>query len=206
MNLNIRRFWRIILTVAVLMLGIGIVTDPSDLKHYTHQMNKLMAEGRYQEALEVGNESDKTNTELLQLRIEALAHEHQLGERLFHYPVIGKSGNMAKRGGDEELCAYLIDKQLDRFVAALPQYYSSLDNLPRYYREALVLYNHLRSHPTIIYHDAVLDTDYRDMQQLERKYKDKAARHVAVFQQYEFTYWYYYGYLNQTPKALLMLP
>jgi hypothetical protein len=37
------------------------------------------------------------------------------------------------------------------------------------------------------------------MQELERQYPSRRARQMAVFQQYEDTYWYYYEYLAK-PK------
>lgn len=196
MKLNFRLLWQYTLPLAMLMFLIGIAIDTTDVHRYAHRMEDLMRQGKYQEALSVGVASDKTDSRLMQLRIEALAHEGLLGSRLFAYPVKGSSGDMAKKGGDYELCAYLIDKQLDKFVAVLPRYYAIDEHLPRYYREALIQYNHLRSTPKIVYHDNVLDTDYRDMQELERQYQDRKARRVAVFRQYEGTYWYYYGYLN----------
>lgn len=196
MKVNFRRLWQVTLTMAVLVFIIGIAIDTTDVNRYASRMERLMAKGDYQGALEVGAKSDKTDQRLLMLRVNALAHEHQLGERLFAYPVKGRSGKMASRGGDYALCACLIDKQLDQFVELLPKYYKVDENLPRYYREALIQYNHLRSTPKILYHDNVLDTDYQDMQELERQYSDKRARQVAVFRQYEGTYWYYYAYLN----------
>ena len=194
MKLTARRIWQYTLIVAMLVLVIGIVIDKRDVQHYADRMEQLMAEGDYQRALQVGDRSDKTDRQLMLLRIEALGHEHQLGERLFTYPLTGNSGSLVKRGGDYELCAYLIDKQLDRFVSKLPKYYPTTDNLPRHYREALVLYTHLRANPAMVYHDNVMDTDYRDMKALERRYADHRAREMAVFQQYEKTYWYYFGY------------
>ena len=200
--------------MAVLMFIIGIAIDSTDVRRYASRMERLMQRGDYQAALEVGDESDKTDRHLMMLRIEALGHEHQLGDRLFSYPIQGKSadvkglqgkqGDMTNLKGDYELCAYLVDKQLDKFAAALPHYYSLSDSqsgqrlrLPRYYREALVLYNHLRSNPQIIFHNTVMDTDFQDFRQLERQYSDPKARQVAVFRHYEGTYWYYYFYLNK---------
>ena len=196
MKVNFRRLWQVTLTMAVLIFIIGIATDTTDVSRYASRMERLIAKGDYQGALEVGKSSDKTDHRLMMLRVEALAHEHELGERLFAYPIKGRSRKMASRGGDYALCAYLIDKQLDQFVELLPKYYKVDDKLPRYYREALIQYNHLRSQPKIIYHDNVLETDYQDMQELERQYPNKKARQVAVFRQYEGTYWYYYAYLN----------
>ena len=198
--MNFRRIWQVSLAVAVLMFIIGMATDDKDVRRYADEMERLMAKGDYQKALDVGSKSDKTDRRLLQLRIEALAHEHQLGERLFAYPIVGRGSDLVKKGGDYALCGYLIDKQLDRFAELLPKYYKMDNQLPRYYREALIQYNHVRSHPRIVFHDNVLDTDYRDMQQLEAQHSEPEARQMAVFRQYEGTYWYYYGYLNTTAR------
>ena len=197
MKINFRRLWQYSLIVAVLMFIIGMAIDSTDVHRYASRMEQLMADGDYQAALRVGEKSDKTDARLMQLRIEALGHEHQLGDRLFQYPIVGKSGKMAEKGGDYALCACLIDKQLDRFVELLPRYYSLDDSLPRYYREALIQYCHLRTNPKIVYHDNVLDTDYNDMQELERQHAEVSARQMAVFRHYEDTYWYYYAYLNK---------
>ena len=210
MTVNFRRVWQISLIVAMLMLVVGIATDIPDVERYARSMQRLIEKGHYREALEVGKKSDKTDNALLCLRIETMGHEQLLGERLFAYPVKGKSGQMIvygrklkDLGGDYELCAYLIDKELDKFVRKLPNYYDVNDSLPRYYREALVLYKHLRSNPVIAYNDEVLDTDYHDLQELEKEYPNQSARQVAVFRQYEGTYWYYYEYLNRYSSQLL---
>lgn len=95
---------------------------------------------------------------------------------------------------DYILCGYLIDRDLDSFAHALPEFYEVDDKLPKHYREALTLYTHLRSKPYIIYHNSVMDTDFSDLQALERKYKTEAARSVAVNEMYAGTYWWYYMY------------
>ena len=186
----------------MLMIIIGIATDAKDVVRYADRMETLMADGCYQEALKVGAESDKTDVRLTQLRIKALAHEHQLGDRLFRYPVVGSGSSLYvadgqdlySSGGDYALCACLIDRRLDRFAELLPEYYTVNDSLPRYYREALVLYKHQHSHPLIDFQDAVLDTDYADLQKLESEHPKGRGRQLAVFRQYEGTYWYYYDY------------
>lgn len=197
MNVNFRRLWQYSLAVAMLMFVIGMAIDSTDVTTYTRRMQGYMAEGNYAKALQVGERSEKTDRRLLQLRMEALDHERLLGERLFTYPIVGRSGQLACKGGDYELCAYLIDKDLTRFVAALPKYYAVDGRLPRHYREALVLYMHQHSTPLVVYHDNVMDTDYEDMQQQERLYPDKKARQMVLSQNYGGTYWYYYDYLNK---------
>lgn len=194
MRINFRRIWQYTLIVAVLMFIIGIAIDATDVRRYASRMERLMAEGNYEAALEVGEKSEKTDRRLMLLRIQALAHEHLLGEQLFAYPIVGNGADFVAQGGDYALCASLIDRNLDRFVEQLPRYYRIDEKLPRYYREALVLYNHLRSNPKVLYHDSVLDTDYADLQALEKRYPEPKARQMAVFNQYEDTYWYYYEY------------
>ncbi|MDE7455404.1 MAG: hypothetical protein K2M96_01715 [Prevotella sp.] len=197
MNVNFRRLWQYSFAVAMLMFVIGIAIDFTDVTTYTRRMQGYMAEGDYAKALQVGERSDKTDRRLLLLRMEALDHEHLLGERLFIYPVIGRGGQLVHKGGDYELCAYLIDKNLTRFVAVLPKYYALDEQLPRHYREALVLYMHQHSNPAVVYHDNVMETDYKDMQQQERLYPDPKARQMVLSQNYGGTYWYYYDYLNK---------
>ena len=124
MKVNFRRVWQYTLTVAMLALVVGIAIEIPDVKRYADKMEYYISKGDYAEALAVGDRSDKTDRRLMQLRIDALAHEHLLGERLFAYPLKGNSGSMVKKGGDYELCAYLIDKNLDKFVEALPKYYT----------------------------------------------------------------------------------
>jgi len=197
MILNFRRIWQYALTVAVLMIIIGIAINSNDVGTYTRRVSVYLSEGNYAKALEVGQRSDKSDRHLMLLRMEALHHEHLLGERLFTYPIVGDGRSLISKGGDYELCAYLIDKDLRKFAAALPKYYAINNQLPRHYREALVCYNHKHSDPVIDYHDNVMETDYKDMQQQKKAYKDPKARQVALSRNYEGTYWYYFDFLNK---------
>ena len=95
---------------------------------------------------------------------------------------------------DYILCGYLIDRQLDRFAHAIENYYEINDSLPKHYREALTLYTHTKAHPVLVYHDAVMDEDYSNLQDLEKLYPDKMERKGKVEEQYRGTYWYYYRY------------
>lgn len=97
---------------------------------------------------------------------------------------------------DYILCGYLIDKNLDGFAHMLPRFYEVSDSLPKHYREALTLYTHLRSNPYIIYHNSVMDTDFEDLQTLEKQYTVPSARKIAIHKQYSGTYWWYYDYGN----------
>ena len=108
--------------------------------------------------------------------------------------LITASRKAKKPAGDYLLCGYLLDKKLDKFVVHLPHYYHVDSLLPKHYREALVLYTHSRSNPKLVYHDAVADADYKDYQDLEKKYPEKMVRQTKIRDIYGKTYWYYFHY------------
>lgn len=100
---------------------------------------------------------------------------------------------------DYALCRHLIDRDIDAFVGQLIQYHTVSDSavmesLPRHYREALTLYTHLRSNPVVVYHNAVMDEDWDNLQELEREYPQLNVRKGKVADGYSESYWYYYFY------------
>ena len=97
-----------------------------------------------------------------------------------------------KAACDYLLTACLLDKNLNQFALIVRQLYADICSLPKHYREALILYTHLRSNPVIIYKDDVLDADFKDFQELDKKFSDKNMQRNAVQQVYGNTYWYYY--------------
>ena len=97
-----------------------------------------------------------------------------------------------KAACDYLLTACLLDKNLNQFALIARQLYADIRSLPKHYREALILYTHLRSNPVIIYKDDVLDADFKDFQELDKKFSDKNMQRNAVRQVYGNTYWYYY--------------
>ena len=101
-----------------------------------------------------------------------------------------------RRTVDYQLCAYLMDKKLDAFARNITKYYEVNDSvqLPKHYKEALILYTHSHSNPCIVYHDNVLDADFEDMQKLEKSIADARERQTALRDTYGNTYWYYYMY------------
>lgn len=108
------------------------------------------------------------------------------------------SGQATTAVADYVLCGQLIDRDLDAFARTVTRYYTLADSLslPRHYREALVLYRHLRSHPVVVYRHAVTDEDYRNLQELEAKYSDPRERKIRVLENYQGSYWYYYEYMR----------
>lgn len=108
-----------------------------------------------------------------------------------------RSGQAKEAAVDYLLCGYLIDRDLDSFARSISHYYTVNDSLPRYYREALVLYTHKRSQPVVIYHDAVLDVDYNDMLKMESACGSESERKGKALENYADSYWYYYKYVSR---------
>ncbi len=90
------------------------------------------------------------------------------------------------------LCAYLLDCDLEKFAHTIGKYYDLRGNLPKHYREALILYTHLKSHPYIVYHNTVMDADYEDYLELARKYPNPKECYTVLRDSYGKTYWFYY--------------
>lgn len=69
----------------------------------------------------------------------------------------------------------------------------SLDELPKHYREALVLLRHTSSQHQLTYQNNALETDYQEFQKLLRtKHKTVAEHDNALKTAYFGTYWWYY--------------
>jgi hypothetical protein len=95
---------------------------------------------------------------------------------------------------DYLLCGYLIDKQLDRFAQEIPRYYPMKANLPKHYCEALALYAHSRSNPSVVYQVPEVEENYANYQEMKRQYRDPKERKTRVSEEYRGTYWYYYDF------------
>ena len=95
---------------------------------------------------------------------------------------------------DYLLCGYLIDKQLDRFAQEIPRYYPMKANLPKHYCEALALYAHSRSNPSVVYQVPEVEENYANYQEMKRQYRDPKEQKTRVSEEYRGTYWYFYDY------------
>lgn len=97
---------------------------------------------------------------------------------------------------DYWLCSLLLEKQLDRFAKELPLFYEVNDSidLPRYYAEALFLYNRLRTKPVVLYNNAAIAANFRDFVEMEKQYPDHTVRSNKLWHTYGETYFWYYLY------------
>lgn len=157
---------------------------------------------------------ETTDSTLTLLRFIAMSKLGILADSLFTQPVVGGTGSLMRMENvhpylfdkkflsrtktfDYKLCALLAEGDLDNFARKLQNRYDTsdtlaCDTLPRHYREALVLYQHLRQNPVTAYKDPVLETDYEDMRKLQEGCLDDKERNLKFWQTYRNTYWYYY--------------
>lgn len=103
---------------------------------------------------------------------------------------------------DYLLCAYLLDKNLDAFVAALPRYYGLDAALPLYYKEALVLYSRLHTRPAVVFKDNAVEANLDDFHHFRAQYADPVERSNQCRRMYGNTYWWYYYYQELPARPL----
>lgn len=87
-----------------------------------------------------------------------------------------------------QLTKLLMDGQLDAFARMLQRNYDVSRLLPKHYREALVLYNHVSQQPLIVFRSNLNDT-YADFLKLKKAADQSPAASVSLKQHYGNTYW-----------------
>lgn len=97
---------------------------------------------------------------------------------------------------DYYLCGLLLDKQLDKFCDELPHYYIVSDStvLPKYYAQALVLYNRLNPQKGKVYNNPNIVANYIDFKEKGAQQHVPLARRNLLRREYGDTYWWYYYY------------
>jgi len=217
-----RQAWLNLSQMLVMMLMVILIGNGHQVFHERMKMERLMKEGKYSEALQVGEKNIETDSSMTFLRVACLHKTKQMGDLLFTYSLVGGSkamfldslttkallwkapnwmvdGKVSKvkyiLPQEYKLCGLLMDKKLDEFVCEiLKKGKLNVTSLPKHYCEALMLYTHRRSHPKIVYRNAVMEADFRDFQAMERKYSNLMERKTALYETYGNTYWYYFLY------------
>jgi len=111
-----------------------------------------------------------------------------------YYDLLERDSLATDAVADYRLCGMLMDRDIDNFAKTLPQYYEINDSLPKHYKEALTMYTHMRTTPTVIYHSEIHEEDWSDFQKLETRYTDDNERKIRVEDRYATSYWYYFYY------------
>ena len=217
-----RTVWINLLTMAVMFILVGLFSNGDEVFHYRMRMERLLMNGRTEDALKVGKKDLATDSSLLMLRAYALARNNALGDHLFDYPVgegnvgllpdghhrktivmpdsaitiFAKSG---KARADYHLMELLIQRRLDAFANVVYDIYPD-SVMPKHFEEALILYHYYSGKPLPQDQNKVIEADFYDFLNMERTFKDD---HVAnrLRKVYQNTYWYYYKYGgNKTPR------
>ncbi len=215
-----RQMWVNSLAMLLMMLFTCTWSNGNDVLHYRLQTERCIRNGDYEAALNCGKRAMANDSSLTMLRAYALSCEGRLADSLFIYPVCGGSRMLLPDGTttksmtipaqqirkhyrqrksqvDYGLMSLLLDKKIDLFARQVRRYYPLDTTMPRHYREALVLYTHMRSNPVVIYHEPVMDADYKDMTDLMRQAHNAAERESLVRDAYGNTYWCYYFYTKK---------
>jgi hypothetical protein len=209
---------------------IGIVVPSDELKTLEHQTARLLAIGLKDKAFEVGRNYPFSTANLQALRIQALETNDSLGNYLFskpqHYyniqqrrvalqqlsiPVSqGGLNYLAKKTHihpEPQHISALLDGNLPLFTKTLPSHFTQhlkSSQIPLYYRQALLLYMRLNTHPILNYIDDATEANYRDFLDQQRKlrlqYPPTAQKTYSIAEKnkmsffYGNTYWYYFVY------------
>lgn len=235
-----RSIWENLIILFFIIIFVGSTANTNRIFHKRIKIENMIAQGDIDGALNVKSGVKDTDSTTTMLRAYALSKKGLLGEKLFEYPVCGKSDAllpdgiytkcmiisegdiynhvarilkqrlkpmdyllwMQKHGyakkplRDYLLCAYLMDRNIDGFAKEIAKD-KNIKELAKHYKEALVLYNHVRSNPIITYHNDIMEADYTDMQTILREAKSSEERKASIQKTYGNTYWYYYFYGNK---------
>ena len=96
---------------------------------------------------------------------------------------------------DYLLTGYLLDKDIDGFAKEFKMSkYARGKIVPKHFKEALMLYSHLRSNPIVKIHDEIMEADYQDFMNIIKNSQDKRQQKFNIQSSYGNTYWYYYWF------------
>ena len=189
---------------AMVMLAfcVCIITSPKESDTLEQKMERLNRQGRYADCLDVGRNYTHPTAGILQQRVIALTVTGELYDEFFTLPLTADSLMLQIENCPAEL-SLLLRRDLDAFahhiLARSKRNPNVLQNLQRAEREALVLYNHRRSNPVIVYTEANIEANYRDFCDYEKKaqnsknYSPKELANV-ISDVYGDTYWHYFFY------------
>ena len=114
-----RPLWINALLMALQIICVAWIGNTNAVYHYRMQTETLLADGKYQKALEVGKRSLESDANLLMLRMYALARENALGERLFEYPISANVEQILPTSGRTRMY-YCPEDSLWRFLGGRP--------------------------------------------------------------------------------------
>ena len=96
------------------------------------------------------------------------------------------------RMADYYLCTLLLQRNLEQFAAEVRNFYPINDSLPRYYKEALVLYNRTHMNSLYVYCDNAVEENYLDFIKMQKESSSPKVNQNRLKRTFGNTYWYYY--------------
>lgn len=98
---------------------------------------------------------------------------------------------------DYYLSALLLDKNLEEFATAVNDFFEPEDTLPRFYREAMVLYHSQRSDSVALAaRDSSCVRRFMEYKEKGKEYVSAKERENWLRRHYGNTYWWYFDYQN----------
>ena len=104
-----RPMWINMLIMVLMMLGVAWVSNTNAVFHYRMRAETCLLENNFEGALDAGWESLESDADLMMIRMYAMARRGELGERLFHYPIVGSSNVMLPTNGESHFVRYPVD-------------------------------------------------------------------------------------------------
>lgn len=114
-----RSMWINMLTMAVMIIFVAWFGNTNAVFQYRMKMEGFLMSGNYAKALKVGQNSLESDSNLLMLRMYALARQNGMGEHLFEYPVTGNSSVILPTNGKTKMLLCPTDS-LYKFLGARP--------------------------------------------------------------------------------------
>ena len=109
-----------------------------------------------------------------------------------------RAGMKPGPAADYYLCALLLERRLERFVAALRCVYPDGDRaghrLPRFYAQAVILHQKRRTNPTWHYKDNAMSENYRNYSEMGDTLSSVRHRYNLLRRSYGNTYWWFYDF------------
>lgn len=189
--------------MVLLAFSVSLITSPSESDTLEQKMERLNRQGNHAACLDVSRKFAHPTIGVLEQRIVALTATGELYEDFFTLPLAPDSLMQQLAGCPEEL-ALLLRRDLDGFARLIKARNEAdrqaLRHLQRAECEALILYNHRRANPVIVFTEANIEANYRDFCDYEQKatlnekhYTPKELSNV-IGDVYGDTYWHYYFY------------
>ena len=114
-----RPMWINMLIMVFMISSVAWIGNTNAVFQYRMKVEGHLKRGEYPQALNVGKKSLESDSDLLMLRMYALARCGEMGDHLFDYPITGNSSQVLPTNGKTKMLLYPTDS-LYKFLGARP--------------------------------------------------------------------------------------